>query len=121
MTHPTAFFGYIINLMISFNDFKKLDIKIGTVVSAEKVPDTDKLIKLILDIGDEERQVIAGIAEAYPDTDELVGKQIPILINLEPKELRGEISHGMILAADDDGTPVLIHPDKQVTPGSVIR
>ena len=108
-------------IMISFEEFKKLDIRIGKIISAERVPDTDKLVKLVLDIGGEERSVIAGIAEAYPDTEKLIDKEIPILANLEPKKLRGEMSEGMILAADDNGTPVLIHPDKEIPPGSVVR
>lgn len=108
-------------IMISFEEFKKLDIRIGKIISAERVPDTDKLVKLVLDIGGEERSVIAGIAEAYPDTEKLIDKEIPILANLEPKKLRGEMSEGMILTADDNGTPVLIHPDKEIPPGSVVR
>ena len=107
--------------MITFDDFKKLDIKIGKVVSAEKVPDADKLIKLIFDMGDEKRQIIAGIAEFYPDLETLVGKEMPILVNLEPRILRGQESQGMLLAADADGQPVLLHPDKDIPPGSIVR
>jgi len=108
--------------MISFSDFKKLEIKIGKILSAEPVPDTDKLVKLVLDVGEEEpRQVVAGIAEAYPDTEALVGKEIPVLVNLEPRELRGEISNGMILAAGNGDEPVLIYPDKEIPPGSEVR
>ena len=106
--------------MISFEDFKKLDIRVGKVVSAEKVPDADKLIKLIFDMGDHERQVVAGIAEHY-EAEELVGKEMPILINLEPRELRGFESNGMILAADADGKPVLLGPAEEVPPGSVVK
>ncbi len=118
---PRTDFEKIIVTMINLKDFKKLDIRIGKIISAEKVPDTDKLVKLILDIGGEERQVVAGIAEAYPDTKELIGKEIPILLNLEPRELRGEMSNGMILAADNDGKPVLLHPDKEIPPGSRVK
>ena len=107
--------------MISFEDFKKLDIKIGKILSAEKIPDSEKLIKLVVDDGEGERQLIAGIGEAYPDVEELVGKEIPILANLEPKKLMGEMSEGMILAADNEGLPVLIHPDKEIPPGSIVR
>lgn len=106
--------------MISFEDFKKLDIRIGTVVSAERVAGADKLLKLVFDMGDEERQVVAGIAEHYKPK-ELVGKQMPVLTNLEPRELRGEMSNGMILAADADGKPVILSPAEEVPPGSVVK
>ena len=75
--------------MITFDDFQKLDIRIGKIISAEKVPETDKLVKLIFDIGSEERQVIAGIAEYFDDIDILIGKQMPLIINLEPRKMRG--------------------------------
>ena len=107
--------------MITFEDFKKLEIKIGTVISAEKVPEADKLLKIIFDIGEgEHKQIIAGIAESYPDPTQLAGKQMPILTNLEPRKLRGYESQGMMLAVDDNGKPVLMHPEKQTTPGSII-
>lgn len=106
--------------MISFEDFKKLDIKIGKVVSAERVPDTDKLIKLIFDMGDGERQVVAGIAESH-NPEDLIGKEMPVLTNLEPRELKGEMSNGMILAADADGKPVLLYPEEEIPPGSIVK
>tara|TARA_Y100000310_G_scaffold268360_1_gene280940 strand:+ start:8313 stop:8636 length:324 start_codon:yes stop_codon:yes gene_type:complete len=107
--------------MITFDDFKKMEIKIGKVVSAEKVPETDKLVKLIFDLGDEKRQIIAGVAEVIDSPADLVGKEMPVLVNLEPKKLRGHDSHGMILAADADGEPVLLHPEKEVPAGSVVK
>lgn len=108
--------------MITFEDFKKLDIKIGTVVSAEKIPGADKLLKLIFDVGaEEQRQIIAGIAEVYPDPSLLIGKQMPILLNLEPRMLRGFESQGMMLAVDDQDKPVLLHPEHDMPPGSIIR
>jgi len=106
--------------MISFEDFKKLDIRIGKVVSAEKVADTDKLIKLVFDMGDHERQVVAGVAESY-SAEDLIGKEMPVLVNLEPRELKGFESNGMILAADADGKPTLLFPDEEVPPGSVVK
>lgn len=106
--------------MISFDDFQKLDIRIGTILVAEKVEGTDKLLKLSVDLGEETRTLVAGIAEDYKPED-ITGKQIPILINLEPKKLRGIESNGMILAVDIDGKATLIHPDKQVPDGSKIR
>ncbi len=107
--------------MISFDEFKKLEIKIGKVLSAEKVEGSDKLIKLIFDIGSEQRQIIAGIGKSYPDASLLIGKEMPILTNLEPKILKGHESQGMILAADAEGLPILLHPEKEVPPGSVVK
>ena len=105
---------------IKYEDFAKLDIRIGKILSAEKVENADKLLKLEIDIGTEKRQVLAGIAEFYKP-EELVGKQIPFLANLEPRKLRGLESQGMILAADADGKAVLLHPDKEVLDGSKVR
>jgi methionine--tRNA ligase beta chain len=107
--------------MITFDDFQKIDIRIGKVVSAEKVPETDKLVKLIFDIGSEERQIIAGIAEYFEDLNILVGKQMPLIINLEPRKMRGLESQGMILATDDNDGMVLLKPDQEVNPGSKVR
>ena len=107
--------------MITIDDFKKLEIKIGKVISAERIPNADKLIKLILDMGGEQRQVVAGIAEVIDDPARLIGCEMPVLVNLEPRRLRGYDSHGMILAANDGGRPVLLHPEKEVPPGSIVR
>ena len=104
---------------IKFEDFKKLDIRIGKIISAEKVENADKLLKLKISFGKEKRQIIAGIAESYSPED-LIGKQIPVLFNLETKKLKGLESQGMILAADSEGKPILLHPDKEVPPGSVV-
>jgi len=106
--------------MIDIDDFKKLDIRIGKVVSAEKIPDSNKLIKLIFDIGGEQRQIIAGIAESFPDATVLLGKEMPLLLNLEPRNLRGNISDGMILATDIEGRPILLSPTEEVPPGSAV-
>ena len=107
--------------MITFEDFKKLDIQMGTIVSAEKAEGVDKLLKLVVDLGSEKRQIMAGIAEIFPDPSVLVGKQVPILTNLEPRKFRGHESQGMMLAADEDGKPVLLHTKKKVKNGSIIR
>ena len=106
--------------MISFDDFKKLDIRIGRIITAERVQDTGKLLKIEIDVGAEKRQLVAGIAQSY-EPDALIGKEIPVLLNLEPRTIRGVESHGMILAAVMDGKAVLMHPDKEVPPGSIIR
>jgi methionine--tRNA ligase beta chain len=106
--------------MITFDDFKKLDIRVGKILSGEKVSGTDKLMKLEVDFGTEKRQMIAGIAQFF-EPDHLIGKEIPVLLNLEPRSFKGIESQGMILAIDVDGKPVLLHPEKEVPPGSVIR
>jgi methionine--tRNA ligase beta chain len=106
--------------MISFDDFNKLDIRIGTIIGVESVPGTDKLLKLKIDLGEEQRELIAGIAEDYNPKD-IIGKQVPILTNLEPKTIKGIESKGMILAIDINGKATLLHPDKKVPDGSKIR
>jgi len=105
---------------INFEDFKKLDIRIAEIVNAEPVSGSSKLLKLSLNLQNETRQVVAGIAESYTPQD-LIGKQIPVLCNLAPKIIKGEESRGMILACDDNGIPVLLHPDKKVDNGSTVR
>lgn len=107
-------------IMITYEDFIKLDIRIGKILSAEKVPGTDKLLKLDVDIGVETRQLVAGIAESY-EPDHLIGKEIPVLLNLEPRRIRGVESRGMILAVDVGGKPLLLYPEREVPPGSIIR
>jgi len=106
--------------MITFDDFKKLDIRVGKIVAAEKVMGTDKLLKLEIDLGVEKRQLVAGIAESYLP-EQLIGREVPVLVNLEPRNIRGVESQGMVLAASVDGKPVLLHPDTEVPPGSIIR
>ncbi len=105
--------------MIKIGDFEKLDLRTGKVISAERVEGTRKLVKLEVDIGDEKRQLVAGIAEFYK-TEELIGKTIIVLANLEPKVIRGLVSQGMLLAAIVDNEPVLLTTDKPVPPGSKI-
>lgn len=107
--------------MITFNDFQKLEIKIGTVASVEKVEGADKLLKFIFDLGDEKRQILAGLAPFFDNLDELVGKQMPILVNLEPKKMMGLESQGMILIADAKDAPVLLHPTKKIPAGTIVR
>jgi methionyl-tRNA synthetase len=107
--------------MISFADFQKLDIRIGTIVAAERIAGADKLLKLSVDIGGEPlRQIIAGIAE-FVSSEELVGRQCPFLLNLEPKVLRGFESEGMLLAIDSGEGFALLHPSRAVSQGSSVR
>ncbi|MCS7299966.1 MAG: methionine--tRNA ligase [Fimbriimonadales bacterium] len=105
---------------ITIDDFKRLEIRIATVKAAEPVPKSTKLLKLTLDVGDEERVIVAGIAEDYTP-EQVVGKQIPVLVNLQPALIRGIVSEGMMLAADVDGKAVLLHPDREVPSGSGVR
>lgn len=106
--------------MATIDDFQKLAIKIGTIRSAEKIEGSSKLLKLDVDLGHEKRQILAGIGEKYKPED-LKGKQIPILANLDPRMMMGLESQGMILAADINGDPVLLHPDKKVANGATVR
>ncbi len=107
--------------MISFDDFKKCEIKIGTIISAEKVEGADKLLKLMFDIGGTEPvQILSGIAQFY-DPSVLVGRQVPLIVNLEPRTLKGQVSNGMMLAVVVDDKPMLLYPESQVPPGSIVR
>jgi len=105
--------------MIKIEDLKKLEIVIGTVLSAERVENTDKLIKLEMDLGNETRQIITGIAQFFQVKD-LIGKQIPIIANLESKTFKGLESQGMILAVEVGDKPVLLLPEEEVPAGSVV-
>ena len=107
--------------MITLDDFKKLEIRVGKVVSAERVPDADKLIKFVFDLGNERRQIMAGMAEFFDDPSVFIGKEMPILVNIEHRKLRGYDSQGMILAVDVNGRPVLLHPEEEVPPGSMVK
>lgn len=105
--------------MITFDDFAKLEIKIGTITTAEKVENADKLLKLEVDLGDEKRTIVSGIAQWYKPED-LIGRQVPVLTNLEPRNFKGVESQGMIIAADNEAA-ILLHPDKEVPPGTKVR
>lgn len=107
--------------MITFEDFKKIEIRIGKIISAEKIENSSKLLKLKVDFGLEQRQILAGIAKFY-EPESLVGKECPFAFNLESK-MMGELeSQGMILCpSNEDGQPVLMHPEKEVPPGSVVQ
>ncbi|MBN2062281.1 MAG: methionine--tRNA ligase [Deltaproteobacteria bacterium] len=105
--------------MIKYEDFQKLDLKIGTILNAEPVPKSKKLIKLTVDIG-EERIIVAGIAQHYTP-DEIKGKQVIVVANLEPIKLMGIESRGMILAAEDDQGVHLINPDRKSVSGSIVK
>jgi methionine--tRNA ligase beta chain len=108
-------------MTIQFEDFAKLDIRIGTVDSVERVPDADKLLKFVFDIGDEKRQIMAGMAEFFDDLQALVGKQMPLLLNIAPRNFRGHESQGMIVAADFKHRPVFLLPEKPIPNGSKVK
>jgi methionyl-tRNA synthetase len=106
---------------IEFDDFGKMDIRVGTVLEAEKVAKTKKLLKLKIDTGFDKRTVVSGIAEYY-EPEDLIGKQVSILVNLEAKKLRGIESRGMILCAENaDGTLSIVSPDRKVKNGSEVK
>ncbi len=125
--------------MINYDDFSKVELKIAKVIEASRVEGSDKLLKLILDVGDKNveglpvnRQIIAGIGKSY-DPESLIGKQITIVANLEPRKftIKNKISeeqieevvlesNGMLLAASDDSIIALLNPDKEIKSGSEI-
>lgn len=106
--------------VLTIDEFAKVELKIGRILHAEKVPKSDKLIKMKVDIG-EERQIVAGIGKAYR-TDELIGKNIVVVANLKPAKLMGVESHGMLLAAsDDNGNPVIIVPERNIKEGVRVK
>ena len=107
---------------ITFDEFKKAEIKIGTILSAEKVPDADKLIKLMINLGEENpRQILSGIAMHYEDPSVLVGKQVPVLANLSTRTIRGLESQGMVLYAVGEGFITTVNPDREIPNGTPVQ
>jgi methionyl-tRNA synthetase len=107
--------------LITIDKFFETELKVGTIQAAERVPKSEKLIKLSIDLGEETpRQIVAGIGIAYQPED-LVGKQVTVVANLQPAKLMGVESQGMVLAASIDGKPVLLHPDTQVPAGTKVK
>ncbi|MFA5987889.1 MAG: hypothetical protein WC797_04555 [Candidatus Paceibacterota bacterium] len=108
--------------MISIEDFKKGEIRFGTIVKAEKLEGADKLLVLGVDLGEESpRQILSGIALYFPEPSVLVGRQMAFVTNLEPKELRGHMSHGMILAATAEDGIAFLEPSKKVPNGTLVK
>jgi methionine--tRNA ligase beta chain len=105
--------------MISIDEFRKVELKIATIKSAEPHPNADKLMVLQIDLGAEERQICAGIRSHYT-AEELVGRQIVVVANLETAKLRGLDSQGMLLAASDEGRVIILTPEKSVPAGSKV-
>ena len=108
--------------MIGIDHFRQIELKVGTVRAAEPHPNADRLLVLRVDVGGEERQLVAGIRAFYEPAD-LIGRQVVVVANLEPAKLRGVESQGMVLAATDPATnrTVLLRPDDAVTAGAVVR
>ncbi len=105
--------------MISIDDFRKIELKVATIKSVEPHPNADKLLVLQIDLGGEQRQICAGIRNHYTP-DELVGKQIVVVANLETAKLRGLDSQGMLLAASDEDRVIVLTPEKSVHAGAKV-
>ena len=105
--------------MIVFDDFAKIDLRVAKVLEAKEHPDADKLLVLQIDLGDEQRQLVAGLKQYYQPED-LVGKLIVVVKNLKPRKMRGEESQGMLLAASDDekAQVVVVSPTADIKPGA---
>ena len=112
---------------ITYDEFKKMDIRIGTIKEIEPIPETDKLLRCQIDFNEKDedgnnklRQIISGIHEYYPDFEKLIGKQVLYIINLEPRKIKGFESNGMLMAVGDD-KPIFLIPETEVTSGSKVR
>ncbi len=122
---------------ITYDEFKKMDIRVGTIRHIEPVEGTDKLLKCQIDFNEKDeatspegvlsvqpklRQIVSGIREFYPEYEKLVGKQVLYIVNLEPRMIRGIESQGMLMAVDGkEGAPVFLVPEVEVNPGSRVR
>ncbi len=114
--------------MINYDDFSKVEIRIGEVLSVELIEGADKLLKCMVDVGDVDaegnkvpRQILSGIREYFEDPQVLVGKKFPYVTNLEPRTIRGFESQGMILAASHEGTLALLAPTNDIPPGTKLK
>lgn len=105
---------------ISIEQFFEADLRSAKILQAERVEKSKKLVKLQIDLGTEQRQIVAGIAEAYTP-EQLIGRTIIVVANLQPATLMGEVSNGMLLAASIDGVPVLAAFEKEVPPGTKVK
>ncbi len=106
--------------MITIEDFKKMELRIAEIKDVTDHPNADRLYVVVLDFGDKTKQVVAGIRNFYKKED-LVGKQVVVVDNLEPVVLRGVESYGMLLAVSDETGLVIISPEKKMKPGSVVK
>jgi methionyl-tRNA synthetase len=105
---------------ISIDDFAKVEVKVGTVKSAERVPETDKLLRLVVDFGEEAgpRQIVSGIAAYVPEPESLVGRQLSFVTNLAPRMIKGLESNGMLFAVGQGDTFAFLTPDRPIPPGT---
>jgi methionyl-tRNA synthetase len=110
------------NPTITYDDFAKLDLRIATVLECKVHPNADKLLVLQIDLGGERRQICAGLRQQIADPQSLVGKQIVVVANLAARQMRGEISQGMLLAASDPATGrvIIVIPSEPMTAGSKV-
>lgn len=106
--------------MITYEDFRKIELKIATITDVKPHPDADKLYVLAVDIGGVTKQIVAGIRLFYPE-ESLLGRQVVVVDNLESATIRGVESHGMLLAASDQAGISVLSPDRHVTEGSIVK
>jgi len=105
--------------MISYDEFSKVEVKIGTILSAERVPESEKLVRLMVDLGEEEpRQIVSGIQAYIGEPEELIGRQLPFVTNLAPRKLMGLESNGMLFAVGQGDSFAFLVPDRPVPPGT---
>lgn len=104
---------------ITFEEFKRVEIRMGKILSCEKVENADRLLKLQVDFGDFQRQIVSGIAESFTP-EELVGKKLPFIVNLEYRKFKGEESQGMLMAIDADEKTVLLEPVTDIKEGTLV-
>ncbi|MFZ3057806.1 MAG: methionine--tRNA ligase subunit beta [Minisyncoccales bacterium] len=108
-----------IKSVINFEEFEKIDLRAGKILEAKRVEGSDKLLKLQIDLGEEKRQILAGIGKTYTP-EELINKTVIVIINLEPRMLMGLESQGMVLAVKDNNNLSVLVPEKEIVPGSKI-
>ena len=106
--------------MATIEQFKQLEFKVGRILEAKKHPDADRLLVLAVEVGAERKEIVSGISRHY-QPEELVGKRVVVVNNLEPAVIRGVTSQGMVLAAQDGETLTLVSPEKPVSSGAVVR
>jgi methionine--tRNA ligase beta chain len=106
--------------MITFEEFKKLELRVAKIIEVKDHPDAEKLYVIDIDLGDKSKQIVAGIRSSYKK-EELVGKQIVVVDNLEPALLRGVESQGMLLACQDDQGICIVTPEREVKLGSIVK
>ena len=107
--------------MISYDDFLKINLKVASIMAVEKIGNSEKLLKLEIDLGGETKHIVAGLGKTY-SPEELIGRQVAVVSNLEPREIMGQKSEAMLLAASEkDGWPVILTTEKKVPAGTPIK